>query len=130
MKKVKLTSTNCKVVVESVQAYLLAWVNGYKSETSFSDEVNESAFVHVVDMYMNYGKGKNCDAKSWSTPWGVLKHFAEGAMLDVSYFEVNNRLKSWGLNPERYTDEKNWETYCNLICRDGERLYNKLTKGK
>jgi len=59
MKKVKPTSTNRRAVVESVQAYLLAWVNGYKSETSFSDEVNESAFVHVVDMYMNdYGKGK------------------------------------------------------------------------
>ncbi len=131
MDKRIITTTNCKAVVESVQEYLLEWVSNYKSETNFAGESNESAFVHIIDMYMNdYGKGKNRESESWSTPAGVLRHFVEGAMMDVSYFEVNNRLKSWGLNPERYDDDKNWKTYIRLICRDGERLYNKITKGE
>lgn len=127
--KERKTSTNCKAVVEAVQSYLLGWVNDYKCETSFAHEVNDLAFVHIMDMYMNdYGKDKSRDAKSWNTPAGVLRHFVEGAMFDVSYYDVNERLKSWGLNPERYTDEQNWEMYIHLICRDGERLYNKLTR--
>lgn len=131
MDKRIITTTNCKAVVGSVQRYLLDWTSDYKCETSFLNEPNESAFVHIIDMYMNdHGKGKNRESESWSTPAGVLLHFVEGAMMDVSYFEVNNRLKSWGLNPERYTDEKNWGTYVHLICRDGERLYNKLAKGE
>lgn len=132
MEKLKeIKTTNCKAVVESVQKYLLDWADDYKGETSFAGESNESAFVHIVDMYMNnYGKMRNRDAESWSTPAGVLLHFVEGAMMDVSYFEVNNRLKSWRLNPERYDDDKNWKTYIRLICRDGERLYNRLTKGQ
>lgn len=126
--KERKTSTNCKAVVEAVQSYLLGWVNGYKCD---AHEVNELAFVHIMDMYMNDSrKDKSRDAKSWSTPAGVLRHLVEGGTLDVSFFEVNGRLRSWGLNPERYTDEKNWETYIHLICRDGERLYNKLTKGQ
>lgn len=126
-----MRNTNNNTIIKNVQKYLLDWVNDYKSETSRTNEPNDSAFVHIVDMYMNdYGKMRSCDAKSWSTPAGVLRHFVEGAMLDVSFFEVNERLKSWGLNPERYTDEQNWETYIRLICRDGERLYNKLTKGQ
>lgn len=132
MEKLKeIKTTNCKAVVGNVQSYLLGWVSDYKCETSFAEESNESAFVHIVDMYMNnYGKMKNREAESWSTPAGVLKHFVEGGMLDVAYFDVNNRLKSWGLNPERYDDDKNWETYIRLICRDGERLYNKIAKGE
>lgn len=132
MEKLKeIKTTNCKVVVGSVQEYLLDWTSDYKGETDFAGESNESAFVHIIDMYMNdYGKGKNRYSESWSTPAGVLRHFVEGAMMDVSYFEVNNRLQSWGLNPERYDDDKNWKTYIRLICRDGERLYNKLAKGE
>lgn len=78
--KERKTSTNCKAVVEAVQSYLLDWVNDYKCETSFVHEVNELAFVHIMDMYMNdYGKDKSRDAKSWNTPAGVLRHFVEGA---------------------------------------------------
>ena len=125
------TTTNNKKVIAGVQAYLLDWAGDYKGETDFAGESNESAFVHIIDMYMNdYGKGKNRESESWGTPAGVLLHFVEGAMMDVSYFDVNNRLKSWGLNPERYDDDKNWKTYISLICRDGGRLYNKLTKGE
>lgn len=131
MNETMIKTTNCKAVVESVQEYLLDWDGDYKGETDFAGESNESAFVHIIDMYMNdYGKGKNRESESWSTPAGVLRHFVEGAMLDVSFFEVSERLKSWGLNPERYTDERNWETYIHLICRDGERLYNKITGDK
>lgn len=131
MNETMIKTTNCKAVVESVQKYLLDWADDYKGETDFAGESNESAFVHIIDMYMNdYGKGKNRESESWSTPAGVLRHFVEGAMMDVSYFEVNNRLKSWGLNPERYDDDKNWETYIPLICRDGERLYNKIVENK
>lgn len=129
MNETMITTTNCKAVVEAVQSYLLGWVNDYKCETSFAHEVNELAFVHIISEYMNnYGKGKVRDAMSWNTPAGVLRHFVEGAMMDVSYFDVNNRLKSWGLNPEKYDDDKNWKTYIRLICRDGGRLYDKLTK--
>lgn len=131
MNETMIKTTNCKAVVESVQKYLLDWADDYKGETDFAGESNESAFVHIIDMYMNdYGKGKNRESESWSTPAGVLRHFVEGAMMDVSYFEVNNRLKSWGLNPEKYDDDRNWKTYIRLICRDGERLYNKITKGE
>lgn len=131
MNETKITTTNCKAVVKSVQKYLLDWTGDYKCETSFAGESNESAFVHIIDMYINnYGKGKNRESESWSTPAGVLRHFVEGAMMDVSYFDVNNRLKSWGLNPERYDDDNNWKTYIRLICRDGERLYNKIMKGE
>lgn len=130
MNETMIKTTNCKAVVESVQKYLLDWAD-YKDETDFAGESNESAFVHIIDMYMNdYGKGKNRESESWSTPAGVLLHFVEGAMMDVSYFDVNNRLKSWGLNPEKYDDDRNWKTYIRLICRDGERLYNKITKGE
>lgn len=132
MDKKIITTTNCTTVMESVQKYLLnIWTNDYKGETDFAGESNESAFVHIIDMYMNnYGRGIDFCSRSWSTPAGVLLHFVEGAMMDVSYFEVNNRLKSWGLNPERYDDDKNWKTYIRLICRDGERLYNKIAKGE
>lgn len=130
MNETMIKTTNCKAVVESVQKYLVDWAGDYKGETDFAGESNESAFVHIIDMYMNdYGKGKNRYSESWSTPAGVLRHFVEGAMMDVSYFDVNNRLKSWGLNPEKYDDDRNWETYIRLICRDGKRLYNKITKG-
>lgn len=133
MDKRIIKTTNCKAVVESVQKYLLDWAGDYKGETDFAGESNESAFVHIIDMYMNdYGRGKNRYSESWSTPSGALLHFVvDGAMMDVSYFDVNNRLKSWGLNPERYDDDKNWKTYIRLICRDGKRLYNTITtKGK
>lgn len=131
MNETMIKTTNCKAVVESVQEYLLDWGGDYKGETDFAGESNELAFVHIIDMYMNdYGKGKNRESESWSTPAGVLLHFVEGAMMDVSYFDVNNRLKSWGLNPEKYDDDKNWETYIRLICRDGGRLYNKITGDK
>lgn len=131
MNETMIKTTNCKAVVESVQKYLLDWAGDYKGETDFAGESNESAFVHIIDMYMNnYGRGIDFYSRSWSTPAGVLLHFVEGAMMDVSYFEVNNRLKSCGLNPEMYDDDKNWKTYIRLICRDGERLYYKLTKGQ
>lgn len=126
-----MINTNNSTIIKNVQKYLLDWVNDYKSETGFANESNESAFVHILSKYMyNYGRGIDFCSRSWSTPAGVLRHFVEGAMLDVSFFEVNERIKSWGLNPERYTNEKNWETYIRLICRDGERLYNNLTKGQ
>ena len=127
MEKVK--NTNCKAVVESVQKYLLLWAGEEKADyETFANDSDESAFVGIVNEYIkSYGKEQTPYGCTWSTPAGVLRHFAEGGMLDISYFDVNNRLKSWGLNPERYTDEKNWETYVHLICRDGERLYN--TKG-
>ena len=129
MNETMITTTNCKAVVGNVQSYLLGWVSNYKCETDFAGESNESALVHIIDMYINdYGKGKNRESESWSTPAGVLLHFVEGAMMDVSYFEVNNRLKSWGLNPERYDDDKNWETYIRLVCRDGARLYKQLKR--
>lgn len=130
MNETMIKTTNCKAVMESVQEYLLdVWTNDYKCETDFAGESNELAFVHIIDMYMNnYGRGIDFYSRSWSTPSGVLLHFVEGAMMDVSYFEVNNRLKSWGLNPEKCDDDKNWKTYIRLICRDGERLYKPKTE--
>lgn len=129
MNETMIKTTNCKAVVESVQKYLLdVWTNDHKGVTDFAGESNELAFVHIIDMHMNnYGRGIDFYSRSWSTPAGVLLHFVEGGMMDVSY--VNNRLESWGLNPERYDNDKNWKTYIRLICRDGERLYNKIAKG-
>lgn len=121
-------TTNCKQVIEKVQAYLLDWMDDYKQGVpEWANDPNEVAFVKFIDQYM-HSYGAN-DA-SWRTPRGVLLHFVEGGDFDCYYYsQVNERLREWGLNPERYKDGKNWETYCNLICRDGARLYEKVKKG-
>lgn len=72
--------------------------------------------------YGQYGR----DAASWATPAGVLRHFVEGGMMDVYYSQVDERLKSWGLDPERYDNDTNWNTYIRLVCRDGQRLFDKM----
>ncbi len=122
-----MKTTNCKQVIESVQKYLLDYIDDYKqSEPEWANEPNEVVFVRMIDEYINnYG----ANDFSWRTPRRVLIKLVEGGSFDCYYSQVNDRLTEWGLNPERYPDEKNWETYTNLISRDGERLYNKIKKG-
>ena len=127
MKTTTIKTTNCKTIIESVQRYLLDWAGDYKAETDYATESNESAFVQIINEYIcAYGRGASLYSLGWSTPAGVLRHLVEGGTLEMSYCDVNNRLRSWGLNPERYSDAHNWKTYINLICRDGQRLYNKI----
>lgn len=126
-----MKTTNCKAVIEAVQHYLLEWAENEKLDYELQEETNEQAFVHIIDKYINLcgvtGCGRNSRIDySWNTPHGVLQHFVEGAMFYAYYSDVNKCLTSWGLNPELYSNDKNWETYKHLICRDGQRLYNKI----
>lgn len=123
-----MKTTNCKQVIESVQKYLLNYMDDYKqSVPEWANEPNEVAFVRMINQYIDdYGANEF----SWRTPRGVLITLAEGGAFDCYYSQIDDRLTEWGLNPERYTDDKNWETYKNLIGRDGERLYNKIKKGQ
>lgn len=123
-----MKTTNCKQVIDAVQKYLLDYIDDYKqSAPEWANEPNEVVFVWMIDEYMNnYG----ANDFSWRTPYRVLRHLVEGGSFDCYYSQVDERLAEWGLNPERYTDDKNWETYKTLIRRDGERLYNKIKKGQ
>ncbi len=121
-----MKTTNNKQVIERVQAYLLEWMGDYKQECpEWANDSDEVAFVRMIDEYIHdYG----ANDPEWRTPRGVLKKFVLGGEMDVYYSQVAERLTEWGLTPEKYPDEKNWETYWGLICRDGERLYNRIKK--
>lgn len=124
-----MKTTNCKQVIEKVQAYLLDWAADRAAEYGLSDGTTpQQAFHSIVSQYMrDYGQYGR-DAASWATPAGVLRHFVEGAMMDVYYSQVDERLESWGLDPQKYDNDTNWNTYIRLVCRDGQRLFNKINK--
>lgn len=124
-----MKTTNCKQVIEKVQAYLLDWAADRAAEYGLADGTTpQQAFNSIVSQYMrDYGQYGR-DAASWATAAGVLRHFVEGAMMEVTYCDVNKRLESWGLDPERYNNDTNWNTYIRLVCRDGQRLFDKINK--
>ncbi len=56
-----MKTTNCKQVIESVQKYLLDYIDDYKqSVPEWANEPDEVVFVRMIDEYMdNYGANHN-----------------------------------------------------------------------
>lgn len=117
-------ATDCKEITSKVQEYLLDWAGDQAPEYGFENATREEAFVEIVRGYiLSYGQELTDYSISWSTAAGVLRHFVEGGMMDVYYSQVDERLKSWGLE---VNSSYSWDLYIALVCRDGQRLYDKL----
>ena len=124
-----ISATDRKEIVEKVQEYLLDWAGNQAPEYGLENATREEAFMQIVSGYIkSYGQELTDYSISWSTAAGVLRHFVEGGMMDVYYSQVDERLESWGLDPERYDNDTNWNTYIRLVCRDGQRLFDKINK--
>lgn len=121
-----LTVTDRKEITSKVQEYLLDWAGDQAPEYGLENATREEAFVQIVSGYIkSYGQELTDYSISWSTAAGVLRHFVEGGMMDVYYSQVDERLKSLGLE---VISSYNWDLYICLVCRDGQRLYDKLNK--
>lgn len=108
-------------VIRNVQESLLQYAEDYLIADGLGD-TREEAFVNFIDEYLEYQR----PFEQWGTPYNVLRTLVEGGTFGGYYSDCERSLIDWGLNPDRYSDEKNWETYVHLIARDGSSLYYKL----
>lgn len=121
-----ISETDRKEITNKVQEYLLDWAGDQAPEYGLENATREEAFVEIVRGYIkSYGQELTDYSISWSTATGVLRHFVEGGMMDVYYSQVDERFKSWGITVNPPYD---WDLYIALVCRDGQRLYDKLNK--
>ncbi len=82
----------------------------------------EDAFVSQMD----YMRERN------ENTWQTGKRFAEGGSLLVYTEDMRNFLDDLKINPKgkKFSDEKVFQTYTNLIGREAEDLYNTIQKRK
>ncbi len=104
------TTTNRKEIIAKVQETILEYFDGSKEE-----------FAEQVEYLLN--QHPDCP-----TLYHTILYMVQGGMFACYSSTAEREMAAWGLNPERYSDDKNWQTYCHLIARDGERFYNKIKK--
>ena len=113
-------TTYTRDIISAVQDYLLEFADDILVSDGLG-ETAEEAFVAWIDSMLG-----SRPFEQWGTPYNVLTSYVNGGSIIGYYSEAEDALREWGLNPERYNEQKNWETYCHLIARDGAKLYDKL----
>lgn len=107
-------------VIQRVQEYLLQFAEDYLVSDGYGENAQE-AFVHLIESYLG-----DRPFEQWGTPYNVLVTLVQGGTFVGYISDAEKDLSDWGLNPENYDEQKNWDTYVHLIARDGSSLYRKL----
>ena len=113
--------SNSKIVVEKNIRHILSYMPGKTKKQK------EYAFFEQIVALRRPPRGQQFGWKF--TPYAMEKWVMGGGFI-IYFADAKKYLNSLGINPQKkkYSDNKAWGLYVNLMVRDGTKLFDRLRK--